>query len=1113
MKHNRFKLVILILMTCNSAFSQIIKNNEVTAWEVKEIIPTYLAGVPELNPMFWFGRQSQGAEGRIYPYPLFDTLTDEKKDKAYTMVYLENEFLKIGIAPELGGRIFSALDKTNNYNFFYKQTVIKPQLIGLLGAWISGGVEWNIPHHHRATTFMPVQYWIDADNDGSKTVWVGELELRHRMRWAVGYKLHPGKSYLELAIRIVNRTPEAQSMLCFANAAVHVNENYQVIFPPSTKFGTHHSKREFVEWPVAHSKYGGADFTEGIDISWYKNHYNANSVFAWNYTDDFFAGYDHGKEAGVISIADHHISPGKKFWTWGNGPRGRMWDKLLTDDDGPYIELMVGSYSDNQPDYSWLQPYETRSFSQFWYPFRGIGGVKNANLQAAVNLEVSGNKGRIGFCTTFAWPEANVKIKSGERTILDKKISIEPSHPFLAMFDLPEGTGKLDASLWAGDRLLVNYTPADRDPEPMPAHYSDPPDPSKIGTTEELYLAGLRIEQFHHPRLDAEPYWEEALRRDSLDVRVNTQMGIKALKQARYSDAEKFLRRSLLRLTHNYTSPMDGQSFYYLGQTLKQMGRYEDAIDCFYKATWSGAFRSQGYYGLAEISCKRNEFETALFLADLSTRFDGLNLRAHNLKAAMLRHLGNPEAALTELSDGSYQADPLDVRALAEKWLATENPETASILRSAMKAFPAVAQETASEYLNCGLWNDGTRVLELLSSQDSEYGSCNPMIYYYLAFFAERKGDHEKALDYCLFAERCPYSYVFPFQNEAIPVLENALAINPRDARASYYLGNLLFDWQPEKAIKMWEKSVAINPDFAIPWRNLAIAFSHRPDSNNLRKATELLEKAVSLPEKFSIHFTELDEFYEATGESPSKRLHLMENNFKIVSLRDDALSRLISLEVFSGSYEKAIQLMKDRKFEVWEGGTMNVADSWTDANVLLGFRQLSSGNPEKAAEYFEAAGKIPENLPSEIRGRTLRTTELNYLNGIALRKMKKEKEAVSLLKQAALDEKASGAQLFFRALAKKELGMDVWPADFEQLVREGDKILQESIPPGDQAPLKEHLDWRQNSALGNYLKGVGFSGLGKKADASEALKNMLKIKPDFLKTGLNIQEMGSANR
>ena len=328
----------------------------VRVWEEDKVIPTYLIGDPEPNPIFYFGKQSQGAQGRVYPYPLYDNLTFQKTDKHYKVVYLENEFVRIGILPEVGGRLFEGVDKTNNYNFIYRQHVIKPALIGLIGAWISGGIEWNIPHHHRATSALPVQYQTEENADGSKTIWVGELEMRSRMRWAVGYTLRPGKAYLEAKVRIVNRTPVVNTMLCFANVAVHVNENYQVFFPPSTQYGTYHSKTQFTKWPVSDSRYQAADFTKGVDISWYKNHITSNSIFAWNYEDDFFAGYDHGKKAGIMSVADHHMVPGKKLWTWGNGAAGRQWDHILTDNDGPYIELMVGAYSDNQPDYSWLQP-------------------------------------------------------------------------------------------------------------------------------------------------------------------------------------------------------------------------------------------------------------------------------------------------------------------------------------------------------------------------------------------------------------------------------------------------------------------------------------------------------------------------------------------------------------------------------------------------------------------------------------------------------------------------------------------------------------------------------------------------------------------------------------
>ena len=200
-------------------------------WEEKVTIPTYLLGEPNPNPQFYNGGTSQGAQHRIYPYPAYDNLTTEKKDKTYTMVYLENEYVKIGILPEIGGKIFEAIDKTNGYNYIYNQHVIKPALISLLGAWLSGGIEWDLPHHHRATSFLPMQYKVEENADGSKTVWIGELELRDRMDWTVGVTLFPGKSYMQAAFRMINRTPVPTSMLSFSNVAVHVNDDYQVIYP------------------------------------------------------------------------------------------------------------------------------------------------------------------------------------------------------------------------------------------------------------------------------------------------------------------------------------------------------------------------------------------------------------------------------------------------------------------------------------------------------------------------------------------------------------------------------------------------------------------------------------------------------------------------------------------------------------------------------------------------------------------------------------------------------------------------------------------------------------------------------------------------------------------
>jgi tetratricopeptide (TPR) repeat protein len=1119
MNRQRFRLLLFlfigVLPGIPCPFIYAAGDLSVRVWEQDVVIPTYLAGAPEPNPMFYFGRASQGAEGRIYPYPLYDKLTNKKVDNTYKMVYLENEYVRIGVLPEIGGRIFEGVDKTNGYNFFYRQHVIKPALIGLIGAWISGGVEWNIPHHHRATTFLPVQYQIEENKDGSKTIWVGELEIRHRMRWAVGYTLRPGKSYLEVSLRVLNRTPVVNSFLCFANVAVHTNENYQVIFPPSTQHVTYHSKRQFATWPIATGRYAVADFRDGVDVSWYKNHISSNSMFAWNYEDDFFAGYDHGRNAGTMSVADHHIVPGKKFWTWGNGPSGRMWDKILTDDDGPYIELMVGAYSDNQPDYSWLQPYEVKSFKEYWYPFRDIGGVKKANLDAAVNLDVvEGRNANIGFYTTSAYEATTVVLKAADKVLLRQTVAINPGKPYLKQIPVPPGIDEhsLRASISAGGNELVAYSPVKLEPEDMPKPVEAPPSPEDIKTNEELYLTGLRIEQFHNPALDPDPYWLEALRRDPGDVRVNTALGINYLKRARFKDAENLFRKALERLTAGYTSPKNGEPFYYLGLALKAQGRDDEAFDNFYKATWSAAWRAAGYYSLAEIACERTDFTAALDFVDRSLEANALNIRALNLKAAVLRNTGQMEDALNVLASAHQMADPLDVRIMAERWLTTKSPEVEKTLTSVMNEHPATAQETAGEYLDAGLWQDGSAVLLQMIESAPDKSKISPMIYYYLGYYAQEMGEEQKASEYYSLAAKTSPDYVFPFQNEAIPVLREAMKVRPTNAMAPYYLGNLLYDWQPEDAVKLWEKSVSLGSTFPIVYRNLAIAYSHQKEGIALDKAIASLEKAVSLDGKYAIHFFELDQLYEAAGIAPEKRLAILEKNHATVAQRDDALSREISLKVCMGKYDDAIELMKGRRFNIWEGGArFNINDCWTDAHLLRGHQEFAAGRYKEALTDYQASVEFPENLRASRSRGGGRDTEVDYWIATAYEALGDHQNAEKFWTESSSAGRLRGrqsTQRYYQALSLQKLGKKENVEEiFKDLVESGNEALQRTSSNIDFfAKFGEQQSQRSRLANAHYMAGLGYLGLNEKDKARQEFKQALEASPDHLgaKTMLN---------
>ncbi|OHB66156.1 MAG: hypothetical protein A2Y77_13535 [Planctomycetes bacterium RBG_13_62_9] len=1052
------------------------------------------------------------------------------------MVYLENEYLKVGILPESGGKIFEAIDKTNGYNFFYRQHVIKPALISLLGAWISGGVEWDVPHHHRATSFLPVQYTREESADGSQTVWVGELELRDRMRWAVGLTLHPGKSYLEASFRVVNRTPVPTSMLCFSNVAVHVNDDYQVIFPPSTQWGTGHGKRDFTTWPISNN----------VDLSWYKNIPGSRSVFAWNYRDDFSAGYDHGKKAGTMSIADHTVVPGKKFFTWGDSPNGHLQDTLLTDSDGPYIELMVGAYSDNQPDYSWMTPHETRRWTQFWYPFRDIGGVKNANTEAAVNLEVKDGKILVGFYTTADHPAARVGLKLKDQVLFQETTAINPGKSYVKEVALPAGADEHDlcASLLAEGRELVAYSPVKLQPEGRPAPVTSFPPAAEMKTNEELYLAGLRIEEFHAPNAKPDPYWQEALKRDPGDVRVNTALGIGAIKAGCFAEAEQYLRKALERATDRYTSPKDGEPFYYLGLALKAQGKTDDAFERFAQATWSGSWRNAGYFEMAQIASLRGDFRAALTYIDNSLNANTEDIRAMALKSALLRHTGQTGAARATAA-AIRKIDPLDVHALAEQWRAGKTSESTKLLRMACNAHPATVLEVAADYLNAGLWQDGTTLLSEVVEGAADKSRVSPLVFYYLGCFAQKLNQSAQAAEYFRRAAQAPTDYVFPFQMEMITVLEAAMAANPSDSRAPYYLGNLLYDWQPDRAVTLWEKSVSLGADFPVVYRNLALIYTRQ--GNQRDRALAALEEAASFGGSAMV-FNELDKLYEENGVAPEKRLALMETHQPVIN-RDEVISREINLAIFAGKTDLALQLIKSRFFRAWEGGgRFSLGDSWVNANLVRGHQHFAAKRYGEALADYQAALQTPSNLQESTGNTALRRGEVSYWIGTAYEALGDADKARASWREAAeassATQPATGrgrrgggggslppgqfsgrgvmggmaagvrvaqAGVYYQALALQRLGeADRAKALFQQLVDTGTQTLAKASnpTPGADVPLVQRIQ----AADAHYLTGLGQLGLGEKDKARQEFSLALQVSPDHwaAKTALAGAGVGS---
>ncbi len=1058
---------------------------DVKCREEKIVIPTYLLGPSDPYPMFYTGESYQGAQKRIYPYPFQDNLTHVRSDVTYKAVFLENEYVKFSILPELGCRLFSAVDKTNGYDFFYRQHVIKPALIGMLGAWISGGIEWCAFHHHRNTTFMPVDYILKANPDGSKTMWFGETERRHRMKWLIGLTLFPGRSYIKATIRFFNRTALPHSILYWANVSVHVNDSYQVIFPPSVNLATYHSKNAFTHWPVSRGFYRGYNY-RGVDISWWKNSPPPNSFFAWQIKEDFMGGYDHGKEAGVVHIGNHHIVCGAKLWEWGTGDRGKMWEKVLTDSDGPYAEIMVGAFSDNQPDYSWIKPYEAKEATQYWYPVRKIGGFKNANLDAAVNLELTKKNDEdtrtvsYGFHVTSKRPDARAILKKNGTILSEQTIDISPDKPFTAEAEVPGGTEitELEAVLVTKDgETLISYRPKKRPPDPpLPDTVTPPPPPEKIKTIEELYLTGLRIEQIHNPRIDPFKYYNEALKRDPADTRTNTIVGINYLKQGRYAQAEEHLRTVLKRLTAQYTRPKNGAAHFYLGSALRKQGRLDEAFDQFYRASWDASFHSAAHYQLAELSCIKGDFSKTLSLLENCLATNALNTKALSLKAAVLRKLGRHKKA-EKITKAVLQHDPLDCT------------------QRAMRDDVQSSLERASDYMHAGMWEEAASVVQLpLASKKCPESASYPLLHYMLGYCWKQLGNTDRAAACYRKAQSLPETYCFPFRLEMEMILEDALSVNSDDAKALYYLGNLFYEKQPEKAIKHWEASQAINPDNAVLHRNLGWAY-HRFEQN-IPKAIKAYEKALACDASVPRLFLELDRLYQLGNVAGEKRLALLETHHKVVAKHVESFIREIMVLVRCGKYDRAISSLSENFFHIREGGG-EIHDIHVDAHLLKGIEELKKKNAAAALDHFQKADAYPENLSVGRPKNDRRAPQVAFLTALALEAAGRSEKATEYFEKASKQKQPAHRPhaRFYEARALEKLGKrDDADRIYQQIIRAAEKRLTQQEETDFFAKFGEKRSKAAVQADAHFALGLGLRGQGKPEKAKEAFQKAVAL-------------------
>lgn len=1063
----------------------------VKVWQETVSLPTWTTGAEDPNPMFLEKRVYQGSSGAVWPYGVIDTLTGRREMRDYQAVWMENDFIRVMLLPELGGRIHRAWDKVRERDFVYYNEVVKPALVGLLGPWISGGIEFNWPQHHRPTTFMPVDVTIQQGKQGEQTVWMGEVEPMRGLQVMAGFTLYPDRALIEITGKVFNGNATPRHFLWWANPAVKGGDDHQSIFPPDVTAVFDHGKRAVSAFPIATGTYYKVDYSAGVDISRYKNVPVPTSYMAEKSNYDFVGAWHHGERGGLLHVADHHVSPGKKQWSWGYGDFGQAWDRNLTDENGPYIELMTGVYTDNQPDFTWLAPFEEKVFVQNFLPYGELGRVHNASTTLAIKLEREEEGITLGVYAVAPLHEGSVQLSVEGETQWQTVISLTPGESWQQTLPSP-GPQRLTLSVVdATGATLLRYDEHIPQAMPLPDAAEAPALPEAIDNPDELYFIGQHLEQYNHASRYAGDYYRRALAIDPHDYRNNVALGTLALNAADWTLAQQCAEAALVRAHRLNKNPRDGEASWLLATALERQGDDEAAWDHYYKASWSGNCRDAAFWALARLAMKRGDNADALVKVEQSLLFNGSNNLAMGLKALVLARLGRQDEALRWIGQQLAQY-PLSYPLHYARWAIRGGDADREALLQVTGQRGINASVLAGWLVSLGLRDEARAVLGLLDSQETL-----PLLWR-AALGDDRAANLARARQ--VFARRVR----FPNTLDEVQMLQQL----QDDPFAIWLLGCFWYSKRRyEEAVTFWRQTLALEPDFAPAHRLLGIWQWNK--QHDAAAAMHSLTEAVRLEPENARFLFELDCLAKMNGESVASRLLRLNDRLNVVFRRDDLTAELLSLWHAHGDYAAAAEVLRDRVFHPWEGGEGKVTGQYL-LNQM--HRALAQEEPASASALLEAALCYPHNLgEGRLPGQT--DNDIWYLLGaFALRAGQPEqaqyyfsraREGESVLDAGRYYNDQPADYLFWQGMARRALGDGAGAdAHFRSFIAWAE--ANRNTPPAsdffavslpDLVALDgDSLQQHQQHCL--FIEALGWLGLGERERGEALLSRLLAQEP-----------------
>lgn len=911
----------------------------VRVWMGNETIPTYPLGPEDPNPHFF------ELEGSIvYPYTMQDRFGSERVEHSWRAAYLENEYLRVTVLPDIDGRIHSVRDKVTGQEMFYRNGVIRPGHIALRGAWVSGGVEWNRgPQGHTVTSFSPVDVLPQQHPDGSASLLIGTIERNYRTGWQVTLTLRPGVRALDEQIRLYNPTDAVAPYYFWNNAAFPERPGTRFIFPMS--LGTDHSATEFFSWPIH----------DGRDLSWLRNYPEPTSIFGVQVTFDFFGAYDVDRDFGVVQFADHRVLPGKKAWTWGQSDDGRVAQSVLTETDGNYIEIQSGPLP-TQSDFGELAPGQEISWLETWYPVDGLGdGFEAATADVAMQRHDRDGAVELRFAATSVAPGASLQVQRQDGRTERHRIDLSPARVARVNLEPSRAADGEPMQLRvllenAEGRVLLDT----RSPLPVPDRQPPAAEPLP-DSAEGMLLAGRALERAGD-RPAGRARYEAALRLDPGYSAALAALGRMALSAGEWERAAALLEQSLRR------DADDGLVWYQLGVARMQQGDRDGAQAAAYQAVKRQGTVALGYSLLGRARARGGDYKGALEAFNDGLAAGGTDW-TRLFEYLLLASYGSGEreaaAALARqaVQAGTPRLIPHLVPALVAQTRLTEALRGA---REWLGDDDFTILEAAASFADLGLFRDAANVVEATFVAQVAADQRRALPLYWLAWLHERSGEGTQAARWLQLAASRPAQGEMPSRVDSLAVLHFATTENPDDAVAWELLGNLYAGLgRIVEAGAAWQRAAALSPTTAAARRSLGL-LAARLEADDAAAERWLIEAAAAAPHDQVVSL-DLARVQLRRGDAAAAA-QTLESASTLNGRRTDVVVLQAHAYVQLRRFEDALTLLLTSSFSNREGD-QGARAVFVQAHLQRAEERLAAGDAAGALADFEAALTYPIEL------------------------------------------------------------------------------------------------------------------------------------------------------